>query len=82
MTHIIDINTWDDYWKIFEDLCISLKNQGNTKMIEELFFARLPANGLTDGWNDFLREFKNVYDRILNTLTKPISIDLKALLIL
>ena len=68
MTHINDINTWDDYWKIFDDLCISLKNQNKTKINEELFFARLHVNGLTDGWNDFLIKFKETYEKNVNNL--------------
>jgi hypothetical protein len=68
LTHINDINTWDDYWKIFDDLCGSLKNQNKTKFIEELFFARLLVNGLTDGWQDFLNMFKQIYDKNANDL--------------
>jgi len=64
-----EINTWDDYWKIFDELCNSLKKQNKTKIIEELFFARLHVNGLTDGWYDFLNQLKKVYEKYASNLS-------------
>ena len=68
MAQINEINTWDDYWKIFDDLCYSLKKQDKTKIIEELFFARLHVNGLTDGWYDFLNQLKKNYQKNATSL--------------
>ena len=61
MTDINSIKSWDDYWKIFDDLCTSLTNQGKTEILKEFKEAQKYVNGFTDGWFDFLDKFKTAY---------------------
>ena len=58
MTYANIIKSWDDYWKIFDDLCTSLENQDKTKIVREFKEAQKYVNGLTDGWFEFLNRFK------------------------
>ena len=68
MTNINDIKNWDDYWKIFDDLCVSLTNQGKTEIVEEFKDAQKYVNGFTDGWFDFLDKFKTAFKDNFNNL--------------
>ena len=68
MRDIKNIKSWSDYWKIFDNLCLSLTNQGKTKIVQEFKEAQKYVNGLTDGWFDFLDKFKTSYQDNLNDL--------------
>jgi hypothetical protein len=65
---INDIKSWNDYWKVFDDLCTSLTNQGKTEIVEEFKDAQKYVNGLTDGWFGFLEKFKTAYKDVITEL--------------
>ncbi len=52
--------TWNDYWMFFDKLCITLEKNDKNELFEELRDAQRYANGLTDGWFDFLKAFEGV----------------------
>jgi len=54
--------TWDDYWKNFDQLCSMLTMNNKTKIETELQKAKRYVNGLTDGWYDFLNAFTAIID--------------------
>lgn len=68
MKNINSIKSWDDYWKIFDALCISLTNQNKTEIVEEFKNAQKYVNGFTDGWFDFLDKFKTAYKANISDL--------------
>ena len=66
MTSIYDIKSWDDYWKIFDELCNSLTKQDKTEIVTEFKDAQKYVNGFTDGWFDFLDKFNTIYKSYIN----------------
>lgn len=54
------ISNWDEYWKLFENLCISLNLDSKQFIVTELKDAQQHVNGLTDGWHEFLDKFEKV----------------------
>ncbi len=53
------INGWQDYWKLFDSLISLLKEHKQNEIITEFKDAQLNVNGLTDGWFEFHKAFKN-----------------------
>ncbi len=68
MTDIDKIKSWEDYWKVFDDLCFSLTTKNKTEIVEEFKDAQKYVNGMTDGWFQFLDAFKTVYNVNINEL--------------
>lgn len=68
MKNINSIKSWDDYWEIFDALCISLTNQNKTEIVGEFKNAQKYVNGFTDGWFDFLDKFKTAYEDSISDL--------------
>ena len=54
------ISNWDEYWKLFENLCSSLNLDNKQFIVTELKDAQQHVNGLTDGWHEFLDKFEKV----------------------
>ncbi|NTS43922.1 hypothetical protein HRG84_23785 [Flavisolibacter sp. BT320] len=53
------LEDWTDYWKLFEQLCSSLKTNGKDEMVGKLKDAQQHVNGLSDGWYEFLNNFQS-----------------------
>lgn len=58
----IKINSWDDYWKLFDELIGLLKSDGQEQIVADFKDAQKYLNGLTDGWY----EFKFAFEKSLN----------------
>jgi hypothetical protein len=54
------IESWSDYWLLFEVLCQSLRAAGESRAVQALRGAQGSVNGLTDGWHDFLNALRSV----------------------
>jgi hypothetical protein len=54
------IENWEDYWIVFNRLCSSLNADNNQLVVADIKEAQKHVNGLTDGWHEFLEEFKKV----------------------
>lgn len=52
--------TMANYWDKFDALCQSVLDKGEQDLYNSLKGAQQYANGLTDGWHDFLDEFEKV----------------------
>ncbi|NQY30014.1 MAG: hypothetical protein HRT69_11155 [Flavobacteriaceae bacterium] len=52
--------TMTNYWEKFDALCQSVLNKDEQDLHYSLKGAQQYANGLTDGWHDFLNEFEKV----------------------
>ena len=55
-------SSWQDYWKLFDSLLEKLNSEGKLEIAQELKDAQKYANGLTDGWYDFM----NAFERVVN----------------
>ena len=78
------IASWEEYWKLFDDLCNSLNLDNKQFVVTELKDAQKHVNGLTDGWHEFLDKFEKVNDahykifsQEQNNLTKTLIQNLK-----
>lgn len=56
------IESWADYWGLFDKLCLSLIDHGRGEVAATLREAQQYVNGLTDGWHEFLVRFQQVVD--------------------
>ena len=54
------IENWEDYWALFNRLCSSLNDDNKQLVVADMKDAQKHVNGLTDGWHEFLEEFKKV----------------------
>ncbi len=63
------IVNWDEYWKLFDNLCSSLNLDNKQYVVTELKDAQQHVNGLTDGWHEFLGKF----EKVNNTYNKDFS---------
>ena len=54
------VTNWDEYWKLFDNLCSSLNLDNKQFIVTELKDAQQHVNGLTDGWHEFLDKFEKV----------------------
>jgi hypothetical protein len=57
------INSWQDYWLLFDRLIDKLNTERNDQLIAEFKNAQRFVNGLTDGWY----EFKFAFEKSLNS---------------
>lgn len=57
------IETWADYWGLFDKLCLTLTKNGRGEVTAALQEAQQYVNGLTDGWHEFLIHFQQTIDR-------------------
>src|SRR5690606_37423449 len=48
------VESWEEYWKLFDNLCNSLNLDNKQFIVTELKDAQQYVNGLTDGWYEFL----------------------------
>ena len=62
MKNIDKIIKWEDYWKVFDELCFILTTKEKTEIVLEFKDAQKYVNGMTDGWFQFLEAFKTVYN--------------------
>lgn len=65
------INSWEEYWLLFDNLCDALKSNNKQFVVTELKEAQKHVNGLTDGWHEFLEKF----EKVNNTYGKEFSTD-------
>ena len=59
-------NIWNDYWKLFGEMCESLEKNKQTETVTELRHAQKQVNGMTDGWYGFLEDFEATYQKNKN----------------
>jgi hypothetical protein len=52
------LKSWQDFWKIFDELIVLLKTSNHDQIIVEFKDAQLYVNGLTDGWFEFKSAFE------------------------
>lgn len=62
------IETWADYWDLFDKLCLSLIDRGRGEIASILRETQQYVNGLTDGWHEFLIRFQQTLDRNIEFL--------------
>lgn len=53
------MDSWKEYWAMFDVLCTSLEQRGETDTMQSLRECQRYVNGLTDGWWDFLERFRS-----------------------
>ena len=53
------MDSWEQYWEVFENLCASLEQRGESTIVQGLRDDQRYVNGLTDGWWDFLEQFRS-----------------------
>lgn len=63
------IQTWDDYWKIFNAVRDSLTARKETAIADALVHAQSYVNGMTDGWYEFYDRLDMIIGSNLNTFT-------------
>lgn len=73
------INNWSEYWQRFDALCSNIKSE-NSQLAGQLISAKLYANGLTDGWYDFLNLFKELMFNNAKTLSSDSKVQADALI--
>lgn len=56
------IKVWNDYWKIFDNVCNSLISRNQTEIVDSLSDAQKYVNGLTDGWHEFYNRLNLIID--------------------
>lgn len=52
------MDSWKEYWAMFDVLCASLEQRGQTDTVQSLRECQRYVTGLTDGWWDFLDRFR------------------------
>lgn len=52
------MESWNQYWDMFDKLCLSLEQRGESDLAQNLRDSQRYVNGLTDGWWDFLERFR------------------------
>jgi hypothetical protein len=52
------INSWQDYWALFDKLIDKLSAEKKDQIVAELKNAQRIVNGLTDGWYEFKFAFE------------------------
>jgi hypothetical protein len=82
------LTSWQDYWKIFDELIEHLTSDNKSEIIAEFKEAQKYVNGLTDGWYEFkfalektinsntqnmTEEENQIADFLLKTLTKSLT---------
>lgn len=65
------INTWKEYWEVYEKLCDSLNNRNRKDLSLKLDEIKLYANGTRRGYTDFLKAIQQVFNKNRDKLTKP-----------
>jgi hypothetical protein len=71
------MDSWKEYWAIFDVLCSSLEQRGETDTVQSLRKCQRYVNGLTDGWWDFLDHFRATV-RVAEKFLLPTERDLVA----
>lgn len=80
--------SWQDYWKIFDELISLLNIDDQLEIVSEFKDAQKYVNGLTDGWYEFKFAFEKslksnsqnmtneqnqIADFLLSSLTKSLN---------
>jgi hypothetical protein len=63
-----ELKSWDDYWKLFDNLCETLCNNNKKEIAHQLKEAQKYVNGLSDGWYEFLFHFKRTVESNIELL--------------
>ena len=63
------INSWQNYWELFDDLIEQLKLDHHDQIVLEFEDAQKYVNGLTDGWF----EFKFAFEKSIQTHRAKLS---------
>lgn len=61
------INNMSEYWELYQLLYFNIKKE-NELLARQLKQIQLYANGLTDGWYNFLTSFKEVISENSNNI--------------
>ena len=69
MEEIMEISSWDDYWKRFDLLIKKLEREGFGYVVNELMDAQKYVNGLTDGWSEFKVAIENILESYRSKMT-------------
>ncbi len=54
--------TWEEYWKLFDQLILLLSEDNQTALAKEFNDSRQYLNGLTDGWYEFKFAFERTFE--------------------
>lgn len=63
------LTSWQDYWKIFDELIENFTSENKAEIIAEFKEAQKYVNGLTDGWY----EFKFALEKAINSNTQNMT---------
>jgi len=64
------LESWTDYWKLFDQLCSTLSNNKKEEIVHQLKDAQKYVNGLIDGWHEFLSHFKTTIEKNISLLNQ------------
>ncbi|MDB5232707.1 MAG: hypothetical protein JWN76_3512 [Chitinophagaceae bacterium] len=65
------INTWKEYWEVYEKLCDSLNTRNRKDLTLKLDEIKLYINGSRRGYTDFLKALQQLVNKNRDRLTKP-----------
>ncbi len=64
------LTSWQEYWKLFDELIDLLEKSNQTTIISEFKDAQKYVNGLTDGWYEYLYVFEKSLKSNRRNMTK------------
>lgn len=63
------LESWKDYWELFNELIEQLDSDNKTEITTEFKEAQRYVNGLTDGWYDFKNAFEESHKTNRHNMT-------------
>ena len=64
------IESWTDYWKFFDKLCLTLEQNKKHEIVGELKETQKYVNGMTEGWYELLKGCEADINENRQALTK------------
>lgn len=62
------LESWSDYWKLFDHLCLALTKNKKEEIASELRSTQKYVTGLSDGWYEPLEHFQTTIDNNMKML--------------
>lgn len=64
------LNSWQDYWEIFDELIKLLKTSNDKDLIFDFIQAQQHVNSLTDGWYDYKFSLEKALEKNRHYMTE------------